>query len=326
MHRFREAEAIARRLVEVRDHVLDHALLGDSLMEQGRLDEAVEAYQHMADLKPGLQSYTRIAHLRWLTGDLEGAVEMMQLAVESGTARAAEPLAWAATRLAAYQWQGGDAAAARQLSARALELVPEYAPALLLRGRILLGEGKAAEAIAPLQLAADRNPLPEVQWTLADALREAGESTRAEAVERQLEARGASSDPRSFSLYLATRREQPAKALLLAQQELEARRDVFTFDALAWAQWRDGQAREALANAELALGAGTQDARLFLHAGVISAAAGQRDAARGHLEKANDLRPMLLPSERTLLDAEIAALGSDPAQPLPQSLTSNQNR
>ena len=59
MHRFGEAEAIARRLVATREFVLDYGLLGDALMEQGRLAEAAAAYQKMIDLKPFYQSYTR---------------------------------------------------------------------------------------------------------------------------------------------------------------------------------------------------------------------------------------------------------------------------
>ena len=40
LHRFGEAEAIARRLINTREFVLDFGLLGDALMEQGRLAEA----------------------------------------------------------------------------------------------------------------------------------------------------------------------------------------------------------------------------------------------------------------------------------------------
>jgi tetratricopeptide (TPR) repeat protein len=50
MHRFREAETIARRLVAVREFALDFGLLGDALLEQGRVAEAAEAYQKMIDL------------------------------------------------------------------------------------------------------------------------------------------------------------------------------------------------------------------------------------------------------------------------------------
>lgn len=66
LHRFQEAERAARRLVAQRESPFDYGLLGDALMEQGRLDEAAAAYQKMLDLRPGLQSYSRAAHLRWL--------------------------------------------------------------------------------------------------------------------------------------------------------------------------------------------------------------------------------------------------------------------
>ena len=64
----------------------DYGLLGDALMEQGRLAEAVAAYQRMVDLRPDLQSYSRVAHIRWLKGDLDGAIEVARLA-----ARCREP-------------------------------------------------------------------------------------------------------------------------------------------------------------------------------------------------------------------------------------------
>ena len=56
LHRFHEAEQIARRLTVRRQFVLDYGLLGDVLMEQGRLTEAAQAYQKMIDLKPFYQS------------------------------------------------------------------------------------------------------------------------------------------------------------------------------------------------------------------------------------------------------------------------------
>ena len=83
LHRFSEAEAIARRLVAMREFVLDFGLLGDALMEQGHVAEAAEAYQKMIDLKPFYQSYTRASHLRWLKGDIQGAVQMMEAAVQA---------------------------------------------------------------------------------------------------------------------------------------------------------------------------------------------------------------------------------------------------
>ena len=86
-HRFAEAEAIARELVAQRTLPFDYGLLGDALVEQGRLAEAVSAYQRMVDLRPDLQSYSRVAYMRWLKGDLDGAIEVARMA-----AGAASPL------------------------------------------------------------------------------------------------------------------------------------------------------------------------------------------------------------------------------------------
>ena len=138
LHRFHEAETIARTLVTKREFVLDYALLGDTLMEQGRLAEAATAYQKMIDLKPFYQSYTRAAHLRWLTGDLNGAIELTRKAIEAASPRNPEAIAWAYTRLGAYELQRGDPGQAMRAVDAALSFQPDYAAALLMRGRALL--------------------------------------------------------------------------------------------------------------------------------------------------------------------------------------------
>ena len=107
LHRFKESETLARRLVQQRGLSFDYGLLGDALMEQGKLSDAVEAYQRMMNLKPDLRAYARAAHMRWLKGDLEGAIEAMQLAVSAATPSDAESAAWVNTRLAFYEFQAG---------------------------------------------------------------------------------------------------------------------------------------------------------------------------------------------------------------------------
>ncbi len=305
LHRFREAEQIARALVSTREVALDFGLLGDTLMEQGRLTEAAAAYQRMVDLKPFYQSYVRAAHLRWVRGNLDGAIELIRLAIESASPRDPESAAWAWTRLAAYELQAGRARAASAAADAALERQPDYAAALLARGRALLAMNRPAEAVEALGRAARLNPLPEYQWTLADTLRLQGLAGDAERIERELTTHGATTDPRTLALFLATRRSDPPGALRLVEDELRERQDVFTLDAHAWALAANGhiaQAREVMARA---VGQGTQDGRLFLHAGVIDAAAGRPGEARRWLKKAEHLRAMLLPSESAELSRQL---------------------
>src|SRR5215475_10141689 len=169
LHRFKESEALARLLVEQRGLSFDYGLLGDALMEQGKLSDAIEAYQRMMNLKPGLRAYARAAHIRWLKGDLAGAIEAMQLAVSAATPNDAESAAWVNTRLATYQFQAGKLHEAEQRCALALSLQNNYPPTLLLRGKILLAQRRFGEAIDALQKAVKLSPLPEYHWTLAEA-------------------------------------------------------------------------------------------------------------------------------------------------------------
>ena len=118
LHRFREAEAIGRQLVTLRGNWFDHGLHGDALLELGRVEAATSAYQAMMDQRPGPESYARAAALRWQTGDIEGAIEMMQLAVRSTSPRRAEPLAWALTRLSLLKRALGDRAGATRAACR----------------------------------------------------------------------------------------------------------------------------------------------------------------------------------------------------------------
>ena len=308
MHRFADAEAAARTLTSRREFAFDFALLGDALMEQGKLDAAVEAYQKMVDLKPSLQTYSRVAHMRWLKGDLAGAIDASRLAVSSGSAREAEPMAWAYTRLALLELQAGDTEQARVAAERAVNLMPDYAPALLMRGRLLLSQLKYDEAIEPLRRAAELSPLPDYLWALADALRAASKTTEAEKVEGQLSSSGAVSDPRTLAIFLASRGQSAEKAVELATAELQSRKDIFSYDALAWAQLAAGRVNEAREHMRLALAEGTQDARLYYHAGAIAAAAGADAEALDFFGKARAIEQTLLPSERAALSVRSAAL------------------
>jgi tetratricopeptide (TPR) repeat protein len=306
LHQFKESEALARRLVDERGLCFDYGLLGDALMEQGRLNEAVEAYQRMMNLKPDLHAYVRAAHMRWLKGDLDGAIEAMQLAVSAASPLDPESAAWVNTRLAYYEFQAGRLEEAEQRCAFAQSYQHDYAPALLLRGKMLLAQNMFGQAVEVLQTATKVNPLPEYQWALAEALRAAGREDQAAAIEAQFRKQSAGSDPRTYSLFLATRHESPETALQVAKAEFCSRNDVFTHDALAWALAAAGQFADARTEIERALTEGTQDGRLFFHAAMIASQSGENAELQRWLNKANSLSHLLLPSERNQLQNLLA--------------------
>ena len=301
-HRFKEAEALARRLVAVRNLPYDYGLLGDSLMEQGRLADAIPAYQTMLNLKPGFESFVRAAHMRWLKGNLPGAQALMVQVLGMIHPREKATAAWAEARVASYDLQAGNLPAAQQHAEIALQAKPTNAPAHLVLARVLSAEGREDEALAHFRAAARTRPLPEYLWALADELEARQLTAEAASVEQTLRQIGRRSDPRGLALYLATTRQDPAEALRLAQAEMENRQDVFTWDALAWSQFAAGQTATARESMQHALAEGTQDGRIFLHAAVIAAATGDDGGKVDFARKADALKQMLLPSERQLLD------------------------
>jgi len=301
LHRFQEAEAVARTLVARRGLAFDFALLSDALMEQGKLSESVAACGRMMALRPGLEAYSRAANLRWLTGDLPGAIEAMEAAVRAGSPLEPTNTAWTLSRLSLYYLQAGRAQDALRVAESAARAVPDYPPALLAKGRALVSLGHPDQAVDPIERAERLNPLPEYQWWLADALRAAGRRDGAARVEEELRLRGEASDPRTYSLFLSTRGGDSAEAVRLARAELASRADVFTQDALAWALASAGDYVRADAAMRGALSAKTKDARLFLHAGEIAMNRGEPDSAKSYFGEAARYSGTLTPSERTLL-------------------------
>lgn len=306
LHRFSEAEKVARTLVRDRGLPMDLGLLGDVLADRGALDEAIDAYQRMIDLRPDVHAYARAAHARYMKGDLTGAAAAMELAVRAASPRNRETFAWVLSKLASYRLALKEPTEARGLVARALEVFPESLPALKVEAQILLFEGDLAGAVRPLKKATELSPHPELLWMLCDALDALGRDAEADALRLTLVALGEQEDPRAFALYLATRGANLARASALVEAELHERTDVYSYEALGWVQSARGEHAAALESARRSLAEGTADARLYYHAGMIARRAARRDEATKWLKRASEGEGMLLPSQRALLRASLA--------------------
>ena len=91
------------------------------------------AFQDMIDLRPDLASYSRVAYARELHGDLPGAMEAMQLAVNAGAPRT-EGANWARVQLGHLHFLSGDLEGAERQYGQALQLLPDYVHAWPGRG------------------------------------------------------------------------------------------------------------------------------------------------------------------------------------------------
>jgi tetratricopeptide (TPR) repeat protein len=96
---------------------------------------------------------------------------------------------------------------------------------------------------------------------------------------------------RELALFYADHDIRLSEAVTLAQKELEVRRDVYTWDTLAWALYKEAKTGEAVRAMERALSRGTKDALIFYHAGLIYERAGDTEKAKQFLRRALSTNP-----------------------------------
>ena len=306
-HEFAEALDVARRVLH--DHPEDLPALSnlaDATLELGRYTETLAAVDKLNDLKPGLPAYARAAHLQWLRGERSAALESYRLAIESARdPTEPEPRCWVMVQAAYVFWHQADYEGADAGFQRALESCTDYAPALVGRGRVALARGDTKRAVELLTKASAKSSDTETAWRLGDALAAAGDAAGAERHYAKVLGEGASHDPRTTALFLATKNREPALALRLAEQEMRRRPNAYTADVLGFALYRAGRIREAKLAAERALELGTKDAAVLYHAGAIQLASGDpRGAAlvREALELNPNFDPTGAPEARKLLE------------------------
>jgi len=96
---------------------------------------------------------------------------------------------------------------------------------------------------------------------------------------------------RDLAIFYADHDMKPTEALRLAQKELEVRSDIYTWDALAWALYKNGDLGDAAKASEKAMQFGTGDSLILYHAGMIAQGSGRTEEARNALQQALQINP-----------------------------------
>src|SRR5262249_13650633 len=157
----------------------------------------------------------------------------------------------------------------------ALASFPNYHRALAGLAKVQAGQKRYQDAIAFYQRAIGVIPLPDYAAALGDVFTRIGRGVDArkqyDLVEYigHLSAINKTVYNRELALFYADHDLKPAVAVDLARKELDVRRDIYTYDVLAWALLKNGEPRQALAEMQQALRLDTRDARLYFHAGMI---------------------------------------------------------
>lgn len=316
-----QAELMAHAFAEARDHALQlsrltparstpYQILGDALMEMGEYNGAEAAFGQMARRGGGVETETRFARLALLRGDAATATRRLTTALVLARNLSPPPsqtITWCHWQLGETAFSVGDYARAESHCRDALALSPSDAPARASLGRVCAARGDLAGAIAQYERAA--RLLPDnlaFAASLGDLYKLAGRNkdagahyARVEEIGRQGTQPGAPFD-RSLALFYADHDLHPAEAHANAARVYKERPDIVGADILAWTALKAGRIAQAQAAINAALRLGTQDARLFYHAGMIARAAGDKKSARRHLQRALALSPQFDPLQAAL--------------------------
>jgi tetratricopeptide (TPR) repeat protein len=316
-HDFPRAAQNSRELVRMApEDPWNYGTLGDSLMELGEYSAAADAYQKMVQLRPDMASYNRAAYYRFVAGDTNGAIEIMKMAIDSGS-RSPENVAWCLVDLGNMELKVGRTAEAGKAFEGALKLFPGYHPAYAGLGKLSAQGDKIDLAIDHYTKAQTAVPLPEYSAALEDLYEAAGkpeearkQAARLAVIERMDQAAGFPAN-RNLALAYADHGRSLDHALAMIREEMKTRRDIYEYDALAWVLYQGKQYAEARQASDKALELHTPEPSFYYHAGMISLALGDREAARKHLERALALNPNFDPKQAALARAALSKAKSE---------------
>ncbi len=311
-HQFRDAVGYAEKAFGYAASSGAYAVVGDAYVEMGEYDKAWTAYEKMLAM-PGPPPESRVWYLRFLRGDPRAAIEEMQRVVRGRVQGDAtrERAALRQAELADLLFQTGDLERSETFYRDSLTSYPGYHLALSGLARVRAAQRRYDEAAKLYQQALAVIPLPEYAAGLGDVYTKMGRPQEAKKHYALVEYIGALNTiphtkaiyNRELALFYADHGLKLKETLELAERELDARWDVYSYDVLAWALYKNRKPEEARTAMTEALKLGTKDARLFFHAGMIHRAGGDPERAREYLQRALATNPYF-----HLLQADVAQL------------------
>ena len=294
-HRFAEALETTQKAQRFRAD--DHDVWGqitDALVELGDYPGAVKAAQKMVDLRPDSSAYARVAYLRSLHGDIDGAIQALVVAVQAANPNDREGLAWCRVQLGNELMNAGKLEAAEKQFDEALRTFADHHLALEGKARVRIASGDLPGAVAIYEREQAKAPAADAAHSLGELYTILGnpEVAKKQYAKFEILERENAILERSWRHMLNYWLDNDLnleESLKLATQEYEARKDIFTCDSLAWALFKNGRVAEAQKLIKEALRTGSKDARINFHAGLILKSLNLNAKATQHLELASAL-------------------------------------
>ena len=297
-HHFREGLALARRVRSLApDMALAYGVMGDALVELGRFEAGYRAYEKMAELKPSIAAYARVAQVQASIGESGSARRTIHLALDSAVD--AETRAWAYVELGRLDRGDLRFAAAAGHFRNALAVSPGNPLALEAWGETEAARGNLKRAIALQRQAVARRFSPEFAASLGDLYTVAGKRKAAakayDLVQRQGEAAGRERrrHRRRPGDVPARARNRPARFARSGTARYAQRPGTEASEVLSWALVRNGECNEAVRYSNQALR--FPDGHRYFHRGMIESCLGRKAKAQRLFRQALDTDPNFSP-------------------------------
>ncbi|MGB8194774.1 MAG: tetratricopeptide repeat protein [Chitinophagaceae bacterium] len=287
-----------------------YGIMVDANVELGNYTAAVESSDKMVSIRPDLRSYSRIAYLREIHGDINGAIEAMKMAIEAGMP-GDEGTEWCRVQAGQLYEQLGDLKTAEMIYTISLEERPGYAYALAGKARIATANKEYEKAIDHYKHAYDMLNDYSFKERMAEVYQLAGKPEEAKKIGSEViremtqasknnndDSAGHYSDRELAYAYITV--DNTGKALDHALLEYNRRpENIDVNETVAWVYYKQGSYEKALPYIKTALKTNSKNPTLLCHAGLIYYKAGQTAEASRLLKQAFQLNPNISTALRT---------------------------
>lgn len=313
LHQFQEAKETAEYAISLNGYnALIYGSLVDANVELGNYEEAVKMSDKMNAIRPDLRSYSRVSYLREIYGDLDGAIEAMTRAADSGYP-GYEETAWCRLTLGNLYEQRGDIAMAKAQYERILQERPEYPFAIAALAGIAQKEDNPQLAESLLKEAIDI--IPEVSFYIDLATLYDGQARKEEAgsliddilvMLKDDEEAGHVMNLEYANLFL-TLMDDPQTAMAYAEKEYAVRPDNIDVNSMmAKILVATDEVSRSRHHIEVARRTDNQNPELLLLDGIIKMKSFESEAGEALIKKALSLNPYLtLPEGERYQDLKI---------------------
>ena len=304
-HRFSDGLAIASQVQKLYPYnAYVYGLLVDGYVETGKYKEAIEAADKMISIRPDNRSYSRIAYLREIHGDISGAIEAMKMAVDAG-APGDENTEWCRVQLGKLFEKTGKISEAKMQYIISADNRINYPYALAGLARIAAEEKDYTKALALYMQADSLIPDHTFKEGIAEIYNLTGQAERAKKVAEEIlnymqnfsstgenKNTGQNEDHEMAHAYMGVNNYE--KALEYALQEYNRRpANIEVNETVAIVYYVKGEYAKALPYIEAALKTNCKNPELLCHAGLIYAKSGDNVKAKALLKEALKNDPLI---------------------------------